>query len=70
MTQNSDLIGSKEAAELTGLDLRTIHRRVERGELPTAGKLPGLRGAYLFNRTDIEALAEKSPLPLGGQANA
>lgn len=46
-----------EASELTGLDRRTIHRMVERGELKPVSKLPGLRGAYIFNRADIERIA-------------
>lgn len=52
-----DLIGVAEASELTGLDRRTIHRKVDRGELKAAVKLPGLRGAYLFRRSDIEQIA-------------
>lgn len=50
------LIGVAEASELTGLDRRTLHRKVERGELTAITKLPGLRGAYIFNRSDILAL--------------
>lgn len=51
-----NLIGVAEAAKLTGLDRRTLHRKVERGELPYVTKLDGLRGAYIFNRSDVLAL--------------
>ncbi len=51
-----DLIGVAEASQLTGLDKRTLHRKVDSGELIPVTKLPGLRGAYIFNRADIEAL--------------
>lgn len=64
MTQtvdSPDLVGVAEAAEMTGLDRRTLHRKVERGELHAVSKLPGLRGAYIFNRADIDALLQPSP---------
>lgn len=51
------LIGVAEASEIAGIDRRTIHRMVDRGELAPASKLPGLRGAYIFNRADIERIA-------------
>lgn len=54
-----ELIGIAEAAHLTGLDRRTLHRMIDKGELQPASKLPGLRGAYVLNRSDIEALAAK-----------
>lgn len=51
-----DLIGTKEASELIGESVKNTIRRIERGEITAVTKLPGLRGAYLFNRSDIEAL--------------
>lgn len=54
--QTVQLIGVAEASKLTGLDRRTLHRRVERGELHPVSKLPGLRGAYIFDRSEIEEL--------------
>jgi len=35
----------------------SVIRLVKAGKLTPVQKLPGLRGAYLFNRADIEALA-------------
>lgn len=52
-----DLIGTAEASKLTGLDKRTIQRMVIRGELTPAHKMDGLRGALVFRRVDVEALA-------------
>lgn len=51
-----DLVGVSEASTLTGLDRRTLHRKVKRGELHAVSKLPGLRGALIFNRADITPL--------------
>jgi excisionase family DNA binding protein len=42
-----------EVAALLGLPKRTIQRRAKAGQLPTIGKLPGIRGAYLFDRNTI-----------------
>jgi len=51
-------IGVTEAAKLLGVDTRTIHRRIERGELSAEKLNQGLRAAYLLNRADIEAQAK------------
>ena len=58
MTKN-DLIGSAEAAELLGIDRATISRWVAAGRLTPAGKIPGLTGARMFHRKDVEALRER-----------
>lgn len=52
-----DLIPSAEAAALLRLPLSTFHERVQRGDIEEAVKLPGLRGARLFDRSYIEAKA-------------
>jgi Helix-turn-helix domain len=54
------LVTSAEAATIIGRDVRTIHRLVERGDLQPATKLPGIRGAFLFRREDVERLAGKT----------
>ncbi len=53
-----DLVSTSEAAEMLKITPKTISRYAQDGRLRPATKLPGLTGAYLFNRTDIEALAE------------
>lgn len=50
------LITTAQASKVSGKNWRTIIRLVERGDLSPAQKLPGLRGAYLFHPSDIEAL--------------
>jgi len=55
-----DLIPTSEAARMLNESVRQVNRRVERGELEAASKLPGLRGARLFERTVIEALTAKA----------
>jgi hypothetical protein len=55
---NPDLIGTREAAERLGESIRQTIRRVEAGTLEPVAKMPGLRGAYVFNADDITALAQ------------
>lgn len=58
-TEPQDLIGSVEAGRILGRSPRTVHRLVESGDLTPAMKAPGgFAGIYLFNRADVEALAE------------
>lgn len=51
-----ELITSPEAGQILGKSARTIQRMADAGDLPVAQKLPGPNGAYLFVRSDIEAL--------------
>lgn len=53
----ADLIGTREAAAIIGESVKNTLRRVDSGQLPAVIKLPGIRGAYLFNRSDVEAVA-------------
>ena len=53
-TTTDDLLTSEEACAALGVDRSTLHRRVQRGDITPARKLPGLRGAYLFTRAEIE----------------
>jgi predicted DNA-binding transcriptional regulator AlpA len=46
------LLSSKQVATKYGIDVRTVHRRVERGELP-AFKLPGETGSYVFDPDEL-----------------
>lgn len=56
MPDSDTLIRTKEAAEITGDSVRTFLRRVGK-DISPAIKLDGKRGAYLFDRADVEALA-------------
>lgn len=57
MSNLDSLLTAAQVAELRGVQPKTVHRWAESGRLPVATKLPGLRGAYLFRREDVEALA-------------
>lgn len=54
-----ELIVVSEAAAILERDTRTVHRMVQRGALTAVRKFPGLRGAYLLQRAEVEALARK-----------
>lgn len=57
---NDELIGSTAAASILGKSPRTIHRLVQAGTLTPVVTAPGgFKGAYLFSRADIDALAEQ-----------
>lgn len=46
-------------AKRLGRPLRTVTRHAKDGILPTIGKVDGPRGAYLFDRDAIEAIANE-----------
>ena len=58
MTTNrpQELIGSAEAAAILGVTVKTVTRYAARGTLTAAFKIAGIRGAYIFNRADVEAV--------------
>lgn len=65
-----ELIMGPEAGQILGKSGRTIARMAATGQLPYAMKLPGPKGAYLFRRSAIEALAaaaSEEPEPNGAQ---
>lgn len=52
------LIGSDEARRILNYaKASSISRLVARGELVPVVKAPGVRGAFIFRRSDVEALA-------------
>jgi hypothetical protein len=53
-------VTTAEAARMLGKSPSAISRMVERGRLEPTLKLPGLRGAFLFDSASIEALTEGS----------
>lgn len=58
VADNNDLISTTEAAKLLNKDPRTVLRYVEKGVLPVAHRITAYRGARLYHRSDVEALAE------------
>lgn len=58
--EQPDLIGSVDACDLLHIDRSTLSRWVALGKLTPAMRLPGARGAFLFRRDDIEAMARET----------
>ena len=50
------MITTAEAAEQLGIDVAKFHRLVAKHNLDPARKLPGVRGAMLWDARVIEAL--------------
>lgn len=51
------LIGITEAAEILGLPIRTVKRKVQNGTIPHVAKLAGATGAYVLDLAVITNLA-------------
>ena len=59
MPQPPDEVTTREALGILNLsDPSTIAKYVKTGKLTPSRKLPGRTGAFLFLRSDIEALAK------------
>ena len=54
---NIPTIPAADAARILGVSVHTVGRYARRGVLVPVMKAPGLRGAYLFDRRDVERLA-------------
>jgi hypothetical protein len=52
-----DLIPTATLAKEWGVNVRTIHRMVLRGDLVPYVRVPGTRGAMLFRREDVAKAA-------------
>lgn len=55
--ERHDLLTSSQVAQRLACSTRTVHRLIDSGDLAPVQKLPGLRGANLFDRVHVEALA-------------
>lgn len=53
---NTELMGSLEAAKLLGISRATLNRRVHDGLIHPVTRIPGTTGAYLFSRLEIEKI--------------
>lgn len=58
LCMTDELIGAREASELLGIDRSTLTRWVSSGRIVPVTKMPGASGAYLFHRSDVEALRD------------
>lgn len=54
-----ELITTAQAAEILRITVAWANKQAAAGRLPVAHKLPGLTGAYLFHRDEIEAEAQR-----------
>lgn len=67
---SSNLLATGDVATRLGIDRRTVIQRVAAGRLSPVGKLPGPRGAYLFDAEQIDRLAEDAaPSEMEGAAS-
>jgi excisionase family DNA binding protein len=55
----TQLLSAGEAAAILGCSVRTVHRRIARGDLPVAYRLPGNIGAYVLRRDDVDRAAQR-----------
>ena len=55
----SELLSSREAADIIGCHHTTVPRLVKDGELVPAMKGPGSTGAFFFRPEDVASLARK-----------
>lgn len=51
---DSDFVTTRDVAQALRISTREVARRVERGSLTPVAKLPGIRGAFLFDPSVIE----------------
>jgi len=59
---NTDILKSREAADLLGVSIATFNRMVTRGEIPVEYQFPGYKGPRLFRRLDVErAVQDRQP---------
>lgn len=51
------LIGAAEACSILHIDRSTLSRRIRDGRIQPLTQLDGPNGAFVFDRTDVQALA-------------
>ena len=58
-TGGADLVTTAEAAAILNYSIQWVNKLAARGDIPVAKKLPRATGAYLFDRADIERIAQE-----------
>lgn len=58
MSTPRDDLTSAEVARTLGIDRSTLSRWVTAGRIKPVRKLPGLRGAFLFDPDDVEKIRD------------
>jgi predicted site-specific integrase-resolvase len=54
MQPDKPLIGTAEATEILGVSWDTLIRMVAKGEVRMVQKIDGPKGAYIFERAEVE----------------
>ena len=54
------LMGTRDVAERLGVSIATVNRMARDGRLKAALRMPGVRGAQLFDREQVEALVTET----------
>ncbi|MFS0396142.1 helix-turn-helix domain-containing protein [Corynebacterium striatum] len=63
-----DIISARTAARMMGLSHTHLIRLTAKGDIPALGKLHGKRGALVFDKAEIEKLAQQKAARLRAQA--
>lgn len=53
------MVSATEAAEILGVDRKTVARLAETGELPSIRKLPGRTGSWIFDQRVVRRVAQE-----------
>jgi hypothetical protein len=61
-----DLIRTRDVVDILGVTPSAVSLMVKRGVIRPVLKAPGTRGAFLFLRSDIEALAQRRRASIEG----
>lgn len=57
MTEEGDrIIGTPEAADILGWNIRKVQRKANTEEIPIVGRTTGRHGEYLFRASEIEQI--------------
>lgn len=62
-SNDAQQITTREASEILDKSIRATIRLVETGKLTPLRKLPGLRGAYLFDQRAVERFRDEAARP-------
>lgn len=68
MESSNRLVTTADAARRLGVTPQTVIRKVHAGELSAKTKVPGLRGAFLFEPSEIEHFRVMRELQTAGKA--
>lgn len=56
---NNEVIYTRDVADMLGMSVAHVNRLASEGALPILAKAPGLRGANVFDRAEVEKIAPR-----------